>query len=435
MATKKHLIVGAGTAGYNAIRTLRQSGSQDQIALVSAEHPYSRMVLPYFLEQGISEGHTATVSLNQLEKWDVELHLGRRAVSLDTQNNKLTLDNGDELEYDDLLIATGSSAVRLNLPGADGEGVHGFWTLADARAVSRLVSPQSHVAMVGAGFISFTILNGVIQRAGQVTIVEVAGRILPRMVDDAGAAVVSRWLEARGVTLRTGAQLKSIEDSGGKKRLSFAGGAPLDADLVIMATGISTNLSWLKGSGITINQGIVVDDHLRSNVANVYAAGDIAEGKNRITGAMEVHAIEPTAAEHGRVVGANMAGREVAYPGSLMLNIVGVAGLDIASFGAWDDPEATVIVGRRDATNSYRKYLLRDNRMIGAIYVGESNETWSGNDLGMLKGLVQSGVNLGGWADHLSRNPFDIKRPYLANRVVSSLMPQTTLGQSSPSPR
>ena len=267
------------------------------------------------------------------------------------------------------------------------------------------------------------------------TIVEVAGRILPRMVDDAGAAVVSRWLEARGVTLRTGAQLKSIEDSGGKKRLSFADGAPLDADLVIMATGISTNLSWLKGSGITINQGIVVDDHLRSNVANVYAAGDIAEGKNRITGAMEVHAIEPTAAEHGRVVGANMAGREVAYPGSLMLNIVGVAGLDIASFGAWDDPDATVIVGRRDATNSYRKYLLRDNRMIGAIYVGESNETWSGNDLGMLKGLVQSGVNLDGWADHLSRNPFDIKRPYLANRVVSSLMPQTTLGQSSPSPR
>ena len=112
MATKKHLIVGAGTAGYNAIRTLRQSGSQDQIALVSAEHPYSRMVLPYFLEQGISEGHTATVSLNQLEKWDVELHLGRRAVSLDTQNNKLTLDNGEELEYDNLQNATGPSAAR-----------------------------------------------------------------------------------------------------------------------------------------------------------------------------------------------------------------------------------------------------------------------------------------------------------------------------------
>ena len=435
MATKKHLIVGAGTAGYNAIRTLRQSGSTDAIALVSAEHPYSRMVLPYFLEQGISEGHTATVSLNQLEKWDVELHLGRRAVSLDSQNNKLMLDNKDELEYDDLLIATGSSAVRLNIPGADGGSVYGFWTLADARAVNKLVSPQSHVAMVGAGFISFTILNGVIQRAGQVTIVEVADRILPRMVDEAGSALVSQWLEARGVTLRTGARLESIEDSGDKKRLLFAEGPPLDVDLVIMATGISPNLSWLEGSGILINQGIVVDDHLRSNVPNVYAAGDIAEGKNRITGAKEVHAIEPTAMEHGRVAGANMAGQDTRYPGSLMLNIVGVAGLDIASFGAWDDSGATVIEGRRESTHSYRKYLLRDNRMIGAIYIGESKETWGGNDLGMLKGLVQSGVQLEGWEDYLSKNPFDIKRPYLANRVVSSLLPQTTLGQSSPSPR
>lgn len=435
MATKKHLIVGAGTAGYNAIRTLRQLGSKDEIALVSAEKPYSRMVLPYFLEQGISEGHTTTVSLNQLEKWEVELHLGRRAVSLDTQNNKLKLDNEDELEYDDLLIATGSSAARLKIPGADGGAVHGFWTMADARAVNRLVSPKSHVAMVGAGFISFTILNGIIQRAGQVTIVEVADRILPRMVDEAGAAVVSKWLEARGVTLRTGARLKSIEDSGGGKRLSFEDGPSLDADLAIMATGISPNLAWLEGSGITINQGIVVDDHLRSNVPNVYAAGDIAEGKNRITGAMEVHAIEPTAMEHGRVAGANMAGEDTAYPGSLMLNIVGVAGLDIASFGAWDDPQATVIEGRRESTNSYRKYLMRDNRMIGAIYIGESKETWSGNDLGMLKGLVQSGVQLDGWADHLSKHPFDIKRPYLANRVVSSLLPLTTLGQSSPSPR
>ena len=226
MAKQKHLIVGAGTAGYNAIRTLRQLGSEDEIALVSTENPYSRMVLPYYLEQSISEGHTATVSLNQLEKWEVELHLGRRAVSLDSQNNKLKLDNEDELEYDDLLIATGSSAVRLSIPGADGESVHGFWTMADARAVNRLVSPQSHVAMVGAGFISFTILNGVIQRAGQVTIVEVADRILPRMVDEAGSVLVSQWLEARGVTLRIGAQLMSIEDGGGKKRLSFADGPP-----------------------------------------------------------------------------------------------------------------------------------------------------------------------------------------------------------------
>ena len=435
MAGKKHLIVGAGTAGYNAIRTLRQMGSGEEIALVSAEHPYSRMVLPYYLERGISEGHATTLSFNQLEAWGVELHVGRRAVSLDPKGNTLKLDNEDELEFDDVLIATGSSPVKLDIPGANGADVHSFWSLADAQAVNRTIGPDSHVVMVGAGFIAFTILNGVLERAGRVTLVEAADRILPRMVDETGAGLVSQWLEERGVTLRTGARLRSIEDQSGKKRLVFEAGDPIEADLVVMATGVRPNLDWLDGSGITINGGIVVDERLRSNLPHVYAAGDVAEGVNRITGAREVHAIEPTAMEHGRVVGANMAGKRVNYPGSLMMNIVSVAGLDIASFGAWDDPGAEAIETRRDSTHAYRRYLLRENRITGAIYIGSGADTWAGNDLGMLKGLVQSGADLSSWRTHLERHPFDLKKPYLASRTVSSLMPMTILGDSSPSPR
>lgn len=435
MAGKKHLIVGAGTAGYNAIRTLRQLGSEDEITLVSAERPYSRMVLPYYLDEGISEAHATTLSPNQLEKLGVATHFGRRAVSLDTQAHTLKLDNDDELPYDDVLIATGSSAVRLPLPGCDGERVHSFWTLGDAKALRRHISPDAHVAMVGAGFIAFTILNGIMQHAGKVTIVEVAPRILPRMVDDAGAGVVSRWLEERGVTLRTSVRLKEIADQGGKKELRFEDGAALAVDAVVMATGIRANLDWLKGSGVEIRQGIVVDDHLRSSVPGVYAAGDVAEGLNRITGEREVHAIEPTAMEHGRVVGANMAGRDVAYAGSLMMNIVGVAGLDIASFGAWDATDAEVIEALRPERPAYRKYLFRDERLIGAIFAGSDAETWSGNELGMLKGLVQSGQPLGPWMAYLREKPFDIKKAYLASHTVSSLMPATLLGQPSPSPR
>jgi NAD(P)H-nitrite reductase large subunit len=435
MAGKKHLIVGAGTAGYNAVRTLRQLGSTDEITLVSAETPYSRMVLPYYLEQGITEAHTQTLSPNQLEKLGVTTVFGRRAVSLDAKARKLKLDNDDELAYDDLLIATGSSAVKLPLPGCDGERVYSFWTLADAKGLHAHIAPDSHVAMVGAGFIAFTILNGIMQRAGKVTIVEVAPRILPRMVDDTGAGLVSAWLEARGVTLRTGVRLKGIGDKGKKKVLSFEDGSSFQADVVVMATGIKANLDWLKGSGVEIKQGIVVDDHLRSSVPSIYAAGDVAEGRNRISGKPEVHAIEPTAMEHGRVVGANMAGHDVAYPGSLMMNIVGVAGLDIASFGSWEASGAEVIEAVRPERSSYRKYLLQGDKLIGAIYTGTDDETWAGNELGMLKGLVQSGQGLGPWKDYLKHRPFDVKTPYLATHTVSALMPSTVLGQPSPSPR
>lgn len=435
MADKRHVILGAGTAGINCIRTLRQQGDTGTITLVAAERPYSRMVLPYYLEQGISESHATTATPAQLEKWNVKGMFGVKAASLDTDGSKLKLDNGEEVPYDDLLIATGSSAVRPPIPGADGPGVYNFWTLADARGVNRTIAPSAHVVMIGAGFIAFTILNGIIQRAGKVTIVEVANRILPRMIDDTGAGIVAKWLEQRGVTLRTGAKVSSIDHKGNKSIIALGDGGKIECDLIVMATGIRPNLEWLQGSKIKINQAIVVDDHLRSSVPNVYAAGDVAETKNLITGAREVHAIEPTAMEHGRVVASNMAGHAIAYPGSLLMNIVGVAGLDTASFGSWDDPKAEVIQKHDPRRHAYRKYLFNGGRMIGAILVSPNAETWAGNDVGMLKGLVQSGVDLGPWKAWLQKDPFDIKKAYLATRTVAKLLPHTILGQPSPSPR
>jgi NADPH-dependent 2,4-dienoyl-CoA reductase/sulfur reductase-like enzyme len=171
------------------------------------------------------------------------------------------------------------------------------------------------------------------------------------MVDDIGAGVVEDWLKAHGVTVRTNAKLAKIEDVKGRKRLKFASGSDLIADVVIMATGIRTNLAWLEDSGVDIEQGIIVDEHLRSNVPNVYAAGDVAQGRDLISGQSAVHAIEPTAQEHGRIVGANMAGKDVRYRGSLIINIVEVCHLDAASFGAWDDARAEAISGlKKDRT-------------------------------------------------------------------------------------
>src|SRR5205823_1665468 len=143
-----------------------------------------------------------------------------------------------------------------------------------------------------------------------------------------------------------------------------------------MATGIRPNLDWLQGSGIEINQGILVDDHLRSNVKNVYAAGDVAEGQDVVTGAAAVHAIEPTAMEHGRVVGANMAGVDRAYRGSLLMNIVDVLDLEIASFGRWEAPDAETTEVVQPDRPAYRKLLWDGDRLQGAIILGRSGDIW-----------------------------------------------------------
>ena len=422
----RHLIVGGGTAGLNAIRTIREEERMrgmdaSEITLVSAERPYSRMVLPYYLWGTISESHVYTAPPASLTAWKVKPLVGRKAKALDPAARTLTLDDDAKVEFDDCLIATGSRAAKAPIPGADGPGIHCFWTLDEAKDVVAGIAPGSRVVMIGAGFIAFTILNAILARGARLTIVEVAPRILPRMVDDACAGIVQRWLEDHDVAVRTGATVTKIEQAGGKRKLSFKKGEPLTADLVIMATGIRTNLEWLQGSGIEMGTeapgGIIVDDHLRSSVKTVYAAGDVARGRNLITGAAEVHAIEPTAQEHGRVVGANMTGRDVAYRGQ------------------WEDPKAEVYTALRAGRSEYRKLLFHGGRLTGAVICGPAEAVWTTNDVGMLKGLVYSGVDLSTWKAHLKANPFDIKPAFIALHTTSRLLPQTILGRPSQSPQ
>ncbi|MBI2116295.1 MAG: NAD(P)/FAD-dependent oxidoreductase [candidate division NC10 bacterium] len=431
MATR-HVIVGGGTAGLNAIRTIRAyDRGESEVILVSAERPYSRMVLPYYLGRGIAESHVFTATPAHLAQLQVQAHLGRRAASLDTAANCLTLDDGTRIEYDDLLIATGSSAVKAPVPGADSPGVHSFWTLEQARGVVAAIREGSHVVLVGAGFIAFTILNAILALKAKLTIVEIAPQLLPRMIDRTGAEMVEKWLRRHGVAIRTGATLTAIEEAEGRRRLRFREGEDLLADVVLMATGIRTNLEWLNGSAVRVNRGIVVDDHLRSSVGNVYAAGDVAEGLDLVTGQPAVHAIEPTAMEHGRVAGANMAGQDLAYRGSLLMNIVEVCHLDIASFGAWDDPTAEAVAAARPDRWAYRKLLWKGDRLIGAMILGMANDIWTTNDVGMLKGLVQAGNGLGAWKAHLRRHPFDIKPAFIASGTTARLLPETILGRPS----
>jgi NAD(P)H-nitrite reductase large subunit len=432
MAAKRHVIVGAGTAGWNAITAIREIDRGDsEIVLVSAESPYSRMVLPYYLSQEIGESHVVTAGADRLEQLKVETLFGRRAAGLNPNDNKLILDGDEEVAYDDLLIATGSSPVRAPVPGAGGAGVHSFWTLEEAREVAAGLRPGARVVMIGAGFISFTILNALIKRGAELTIIEIEPRILPRMVDDAGAELISKWLTDRGVDILAPAEVAAIEDAPGGKVIKLKKGPDIEADLVIMATGIKTNLEWLDGSGIEVNQGVVVNDHLRSSDSNVYAAGDVAEGPDRVTGEKAVHAIEPTAMEHGRVVGANMAGEDRAYEGSLLMNIVDVLDLEIASFGNWEDGEAETIQALQTDRPAYRKYLFRGGRLTGAIILGKSRDIWATNDVGMLKGLVQSGCDLSDWKDGLRENPYDVKKAFLAAGAAGELIPQTILGRPS----
>src|SRR5262249_50035714 len=160
---------------------------------------------------------------------------------------------------------------------------------------------------------------------------------LPRMLDTTSAQLVESWLQSKGIALHLGTTVQSIVEIDNRKRVVLANGQQLEADLVIVATGIRPNMELVDGSGIAVDQGILVNDRRQPTFPFIYAAGDVAQGPDLLGDKPVVHAIQPTAVDHGRIAGANMAGQTVHYPGSLLMNILDACGLQGVSFGRWNE--------------------------------------------------------------------------------------------------
>ena len=424
----RHVIIGGGPGGINAIETIRGYDADASITLISDEPAYARMALPYYISKNIPVDQVLTGDDGYFSNLGVTTQFGLRVTSVNASENTVTLDNGSTVEYDNLLIATGSSPQPLSIPGADGDGVHNLWTMEDAKNTVAAMDGDAEVAFIGAGFIGFIILNAMDKLGARLTVIELENQVLPRMLDAQGASLVNTWLNEHGVRTHTGVRVQAIEHgSDGKKTLNLSDGSSTQADLVIVATGIRTNIDFLNGSGVNTNEGILINSRCQTNISNIYAAGDVAEGSNMSTGQKAIHAIQPTAVDHGRIAGANMAGQDVEYPGSLLMNILDVCGLQCASFGSWSSGgEKTETINA--SRPLYRKLLWDGDQLSGAIILGPADDVAMLNDMGMIKGLIQAQTSLGAWKGHIQTNPTDIRRPYVATKTAEKMLAITTLG-------
>ena len=307
-----------------------------------------------------------------------------------------------------------------------------MWSLAHTQQVldstASLENPR--VVLVGAGFIGFIVLNAMFKKGWSLTVVERESQVLPRMLDADSAGILKGWLESQQVAVHTGTEVKAIREADGAKVVELANGEKIPADLVILATGIKPNLDFVAGAGLQIDQGVLVNDQMQTNLPGIYAAGDIAQGPALYSDSAQIHAIQPTAVDHGRVAGANMTGQEIHYPGSLLMNVVDVCGMQCASFGAWDDASAEAMTISNEAGRVYRKLLWQGDRIVGAIFLGKPNDLGMLTDVGMVKGILQTQTPLGeAWKGFLKENPFDIRRAYIAAGVAQKLAKTTLLGR------
>ena len=406
----KHLILGAGPAGVIAAETIRKHAPNDEILIVGdePEAPYSRMAIPYLLIGKVGEpGTHLRHAPDHYSRLRIGLQRGR-AVRVDASLRQVTLEDGRTLDYDRLLIATGSSPASPPIPGLAGPGVHACWTLADARAIMALATPGARVLQMGAGFIGCIILEALAMRGVKLAVVEMGDRMVPRMMGPVAGGMIKDWCQAKGVDVHTGARVQAIErdaQPGMKVRLST--GQVLEADLVISATGVKPNIGFLQDSGIRCLVGVLTDEHLETNVKGVFAAGDCAEAFDKVSGKMIVSAIQPNAAEQARVAALNMVGQAAELRGVTQINVLDTLGLISASFGHWEGvpggEHAELTEGGRHLSLQFA-----GDRLVGCNAIG-----WT-QHVGVMRGLVEGQVHLGEWKDKLLADPTLLMQAYLA---------------------
>ena len=410
----KHVIIGAGPAGVTAAETLRALSPESDILIIGdePEAPYSRMAIPYHLIGQIGEAGTyLRKGADHYDQQRIEL-LQQRVNAVDPVTKTLSLDNGNSQSYDKLLLATGSRATRPPIPGMDMPSVYNCWTLNDARKIIDETKPDSRVVLMGAGFIGCIILEALVARGVKLTVVEMENRMVPRMMNELSGGLLKQWCVDKGVTVLTEARVTGIE-KGSEHALSVqmeVGGA-LPADVVICATGVKPNIDMLNNSKIDLDDGILVNERLQSSQPDIYAAGDVAQGKDFSTGMYSVQAIQPTAVDHGRIAASNMAnGHEVIHQGSVNMNVLDTIGLISSSFGQWQGVDNGDTSELSDPDNyRYINLQFEDDVIVGANSLGVTEH------IGILRGLIQSRIRLGKWKQRLMDDPTRIMEAWLGS--------------------
>ena len=409
----QHIIIGAGPAGVVAAETLRKCDPDADIAIIGdePEPPYSRMAIPYYLIDNVQESGTY---LREPKKHFKDLNIDvvqQRVDKVDTKKKEVTLADSNTRSYDKLLIATGSHPISPPIPGLDLPQVHSCWTLEDSRNIIKLAQSGSSVVLIGAGFIGCIILEALVKRGVKLTVVETGNRMVPRMLDDKAGGLLENWCKSQGIDVHTSCSVESIAAGDGDQvDVALSDGGKLSAALVITATGVKANIDLLEGTGIDTDFGILVNKRMQSSDPDVYAAGDVAQGVDFSTGNQEVQAIQPTATDHGRIAALNMAGQGDEHHGTLNMNVLDTVGLVSCSFGLWMGVEGG------DSTELYNpdefQYInlqFDGNLLVGASAVGKTQH------VGVLRGLIESKIDLSKWKDRLMQDPTLIMDAYIGS--------------------
>jgi 3-phenylpropionate/trans-cinnamate dioxygenase ferredoxin reductase subunit len=369
---QRFVVVGGGLAGARAVETLRDGGFQGSLVLVSTEThlPYERPPLSKAVLAGRDD---VSVAILHDQDWyaerNVELRLTTTATGLDTAGQTLLLDDGSQVAYDALLLATGSSARRLPIAGAELDGVRYLRTIDDSLALLERFRSQPRVVIVGAGWIGLESASGAREHGAQVTVIEAAAQPLQMVVGEQIGSVFADLHRDHGVNLLMSSGVASFEGAGQVDAVVLSDGRRLPADLVVVGVGAQPNLALARTAGLEVDGGVVTDAGLRASDPHVFAAGDIVQWPHPTLGEQIRVEHWANANDSGIAAAKSMLGQDIAYDAlPFFFSDQYDVGLEYIGYVA-PHVNADVVVRGDPANREFMAFWLRDGRLLAAMHM------------------------------------------------------------------
>ncbi len=383
-----YLIIGNSAAGIAAARAIRRGDASGRITMMSDEPSlgYSRVLLPEYIAGHTSKRSMVIAPRSFYAGLKIRLLRDDAAEGADPAAQRVWTRSGIQLGYDRLLIATGASPRPLDIPGSQLQGVHTLRTLRDAEAIrAALTASRGPVLVVGGGLVSLRSAEALIARRRKVHLMVASERVLSQVLDGGAARLVLDALERHGVHVHLQTEVTAFEGRTCLESAVLSDGTSLECALAIVGKGVRPNIGFLRGAGIAIDGGVVIDSHMATNVPGVYAAGDVARSVDLLSGKPAGFPIWPVAVEGGRIAGSNMAGMPTRMPEALRMNALELFGTRLVSVGNRDG-ERALESGRG---SQYRRLVFTGNQLRGFVLAGDIEGA------GILTALVRNRTDVG----------------------------------------
>ena len=409
----KYVIVGACAAGIGAIEAIREFDKKGEITVISEEQcsHYSRPMISDFVS-GKADLNKMKTRDDQFWKENSVINLaGKKAISLNLAERSVSLDSGEKVVFEKLLIATGGKPFVPKMEGQDKEGVYTFTNISDAEKLAQKITtskPKSAV-VIGAGLIGISVTDGLLKRGVKVTIVELQDKILSLLLDPTASDILEVVVKKAGVNIITGQSVQKITGKSDNDKIvggvTLTRGDEIPCDMVIVAIGVIPRTELVAGTAVKTNRGIVVDNYMQTNVQDVFASGDVAEAYDFLLKQNRLLPLWPLAVQEGKVAGYNMAGKKTEYRGGTNMSSLKYFGIPIISIGLAnpkEDPTLEILITHDKEKGVYKKLVLKENILVGMTFLNDIERA------GILLYLIKNHINVKSFKRELLSDTFSL---------------------------